>query len=50
MDVRAVLRSPLIYIAFQRLVGGHYARGVCLQIIDLQPGERVLGIGCGPAY
>jgi len=50
MDIRGVLRSPLIYMAFQRLVGGIYARDICLRIIDLQPGERVLDIGCGPAY
>ena len=50
MDIRRILRSPIIYMAFQRLVGGIYARDACLRIIDLQPGERVLDIGCGPAY
>ena len=50
MDIRRILRSPRIYMAFRRLAGGIHMRDVCLRIVDLQPGERVLDIGCGPAY
>ena len=50
MDIRAILRSPNIYIAIQWLVGGMYVRNACLKLINAQAGERVLDIGCGPAY
>lgn len=50
MASRDFLKSPLIYITFQALTGGVYAREFCLKILDIQSGERVLDIGCGPAY
>jgi len=50
MDARALLKSPLIYMTFQTLAGGVYARDFCLNVLDIQSGERVLDIGCGPAY
>lgn len=45
-----ILETPAVYIAFQRLVGGAKMREVCLDLLALQAGERVLDIGCGPAY
>jgi len=38
------------YILSQRLVGADRARDICLAALDVQPGERVLDVGCGPAY
>ncbi len=50
MGVRAVLSSPLIYESFQRLVGGTEMRERCLDLLDIKAGQRVLDVGCGPAY
>ena len=50
MDLRDVLRLPFVYIAFQGAVGGLRVRKTCLDILDVKAGERVLDIGCGPAY
>ena len=45
-----VLGHPAVYIAFQRLVGGAAAREAGLQALAPRAGERVLDVGCGPAY
>jgi len=50
MDIRGILRSPGIYIAFQKLVGGRYSRNFCLELLSPKPSERILDIGCGPAH
>ena len=50
MDLRLILRSPWVYMAFQAAVGGLYARNRCLELLAVKSGERVLDIGCGPAY
>jgi SAM-dependent methyltransferase len=39
-----------LYVALQRGVGADRLRYRCLQELDLQPGEVVLDVGCGPAY
>jgi SAM-dependent methyltransferase len=45
------LRSPILYIALQRLLRADRGRRICLdQFMKLREGERVLDIGCGPGY
>ena len=44
------LKSPLVYVAFQALVGGTKMREWGLDAVDPRAGERVLDVGCGPAY
>lgn len=48
--MKAILGSPQVYVAFQRLVGGAKMREICLEMLDPKPGERILDVGCGPAY
>jgi SAM-dependent methyltransferase len=49
--VHKLLRKPVFYIALQRLLGAERLRRICLeQYLRLQPGDRVLDLGCGPGY
>lgn len=48
--LRAALANVHLYIALQKGVGAHRVRYRCLEEAKLTPGERVLDIGCGPAY
>ncbi len=50
MSVRALLASPHVYIALQKLIGGVAARQICLDDLHPRAGERMLDVGCGPAY
>ena len=46
-----LLRSPPVYIRWQRILGADRLRQICLdQFLQLREGERVLDIGCGPGY
>jgi SAM-dependent methyltransferase len=45
-----VLKSPAVYVAFQHLVGGPKMRTWALEALQAKPGERILDVGCGPAY
>src|SRR6476620_2468677 len=46
-----ILRSPSIYIWWQRLWGAYRLRQICMEdVLKLREGERVLDIGCGPGY
>ncbi|HEY6080929.1 MAG TPA: class I SAM-dependent methyltransferase [Polyangiaceae bacterium] len=38
------------YILTQRLVGAVRARDECLAALGARPGDRILDVGCGPAY
>jgi len=38
------------YVLSQRLVGADLARLQCIEALDARPGEKILDIGCGPAY
>lgn len=38
------------YILTQRLVGAVKARDECLTALGARPGDRILDVGCGPAY
>ncbi len=50
MGVRSILKFPIVYETYQRLVGGMHMRDECLKVLDLKTGQRVLDVGCGPAY
>lgn len=45
-----VLESPAAYVALQYLVGGTKMREWGLEALAAKPGERILDLGCGPAY
>jgi SAM-dependent methyltransferase len=47
-DPRRILSYPRIYRAFQRMVRSNRPR-LIEEILKIQPGQRVLDIGCGPA-
>lgn len=48
--LKNLLDQPWAYIAFQRAYGADRLRRLCLTKLDAKPGERILDIGCGPAY
>lgn len=50
MALTDLLESPQLYVAFQRLIGGARMRSVCIGKLAPKEGERILDIGCGPAY
>ena len=50
MEFRSILRSPLIYMTLQRLVGGVQMRKACIELLSPKVGDRILDIGCGTAY
>ena len=39
-----------LYIAVQKGIGADRIRYRCLDEVELKPGDRVLDVGCGPAY
>jgi SAM-dependent methyltransferase len=48
--LRRLLSDVGLYIALQKAVGADRVRYRCLDEAALKPGERVLDVGCGPAY
>lgn len=48
--LRQTLDKPVFYIALQKGIGANRIRYRCLDEAELKPGERVLDVGCGPAY
>lgn len=47
-EIRTILSVSAIYRAFQSLIGGNARRDYVRQYLRLEPGMRVLDIGCGP--
>ncbi|WP_194765855.1 class I SAM-dependent methyltransferase [Tamlana sp. I1] len=51
MDARAILKHPIIYNTYQKLVGGYRARQLFVKNnVNAKTGQRILDIGCGPGY
>jgi SAM-dependent methyltransferase len=48
--LRKMLGNVGLYIALQKALGADRVRYRCLDEAELKPGERVLDVGCGPAY
>lgn len=46
----AILGHPAAYTLFQRAVGAVKVREDCIAALSPRPGERILDVGCGPAY
>ena len=48
--MKRVLSRPVLYSAFQRLMGGRRARAIfAREFIRPSEGMKVLDVGCGPA-
>ena len=45
-----ILRQPAAYTLFQRIVGADRVRLRCIDMLRPKAGDRVLDVGCGPAY
>jgi SAM-dependent methyltransferase len=45
-----LLQLPHLYVLSQRLFGGAAVRRDCLEALDPRSGQRLLDVGCGPAY
>ena len=48
--IKGLLGHVPLYVALQRGIGADRLRYRCLDELDLQPGQVVLDVGCGPAY
>jgi SAM-dependent methyltransferase len=48
--LRQTLDNVGLYIALQKGIGADRIRYRCLDEAKLKPGDRVLDVGCGPAY
>jgi SAM-dependent methyltransferase len=49
IDIRGVLNWPWVYLGYTRLIGGDAAaRQWIAEVVRVQPGQRILDVGCGP--
>ena len=48
--LKGLLHHVPLYVALQKGVGADRLRYRCIAALDLQPGDTVLDLGCGPAY
>jgi ubiquinone/menaquinone biosynthesis C-methylase UbiE len=46
--MRKILENPLIYTAFQNLLGARKLRRILVEMMDLKDGMNILDVGCGP--
>lgn len=49
-SLRKTLENVSLYIALQKSIGADRIRYHCLDRAEVKPGERILDVGCGPAY
>jgi SAM-dependent methyltransferase len=45
-----VLNHPMVYLALQNALGAQRLRSACVEVLAPRSGERILDLGCGPAY
>ncbi len=50
MSPENVLKIPAVYMLVQRAVGADRARHECIDALAPRAGERIVDVGCGPAY
>jgi SAM-dependent methyltransferase len=50
LGLRRILKHPQVYLLAQRALGGVAARQWAIDRLALRDGERLLDVGCGPAY
>ena len=49
LDPRKILSHPVIYTSYQKIVGGYRARKLFVENnVNIQSGQKILDIGCGP--
>ncbi|GAA1797165.1 hypothetical protein GCM10009682_18530 [Luedemannella flava] len=48
--VKSLLSSVPMYVGLQKAVGAHRVRYLALERLNLQDGDVILDVGCGPAY
>ncbi len=49
MDLRNILKSPVLYSSYQKLVGGYRARRKFVEdYLNIRPEQKLLDFGCGP--
>lgn len=49
-SLKDLLSHVPLYVGLQKVVGADKLRYRCLDAANLQPGEVVIDVGCGPAY
>jgi len=45
-----LLSHTAVYLTLQKLFGSDRLRRLCVEVLAPRPGERILDLGCGPAY
>lgn len=48
ISLESVLKHPKMYLKLQNFMGADRLRKKCIEIIDPQPSDSILDIGCGP--